>query len=1077
MKTTLFASRTAVNSRPSIPGWTTAACLLCFFLSGFASLIYQTAWTRQFALVFGTTEVAVTTVLAAYMAGLGIGAWLVQRSLPYIERPVLVYAWIELTLGASAVAIVPALIAASDWTLRALFGHQASPLGGVHFTSLSALQVCGAFAALAAPTICMGATLPLITQHVVTNDRQVGGRVGAFYAVNTSGAVVGALVGTLWLLPAIGLSRTIWFAAMTNVIVFLVALAVVPASGRRRTGFSAAWAAASRTAVSPPPSPFWILPLMFVSGGLALYQEVLWTRLLTHVLGSSLYAFGIMVASFLTGISLGAALGATLARDRRNAVPLFVFAQLASALAAAAAYWVLESSFTAAPTAATTPLMATVLVPVALFGGASFPLAVRILARRTEDAAPATARVYAWNTFGAIAGALLGGFFLIPWLRYEGAVRLAVEASALLAIASIWLLQRPSRGLAVSVSVIGLAIMALFRPGLPTHLLMTSPLRISNEGRLVYYDTGRSATVVVLAQDGSLAYRTNGLPEALVEMRGSPPRVSGEKWLIPLAILARPSAESLLVVGYGGGVILEDVPASVKRIDVMEIEPKVIDANVAVRGLRERDPLADPRIHVVFNDARAALNLSERRYDAIISQPSHPWTAAASHLYTREFMRQAREHLNENGVFALWMNLSFVDEPLLRSLTDTLLDVFSEVRVYRPDPFTLVFLGASQRLDPEKAMESAVTAAGTSPPPSQFARLGINTSEDLLAALAADTTGLREIARGAPPVTDDHNRLATSTVYRPGKSPAGKVIAPAAVDRLFAPFDVLRTLGGTQTEHAVTGPGLSLDYIARKLAVTASIDPGAHNRLTVLADAIAPSSEAGYEVNAIRLTVDGDRDAAGDLIQEGLARYPESGTLRYEHIKPWLTRLARGTATREIVTQAAKLTGSAGAVVQGTALAADHRWSELAASDAMLASAAWTDAWKFDSIDLRVQWRLHLEGTTDLRRRYGDEAIGIIDAAVVVEPQTMLYALRVQSALAAHRPAAIAESVWEYGHGLFTNSQSQDPGVREEARSTLQALVRLLNTQNDLDSATEAERARLEEVRVRLQEDARHLST
>src|SRR5882724_7792471 len=215
---------------------------------------------------------------------------------------------------------------------------------------------------------------------------------------------------------------------------------------------------------------------------------------------------------------------------------------------------------------------------------------------------------------------------------------------------------------------------------------------------MLYYGIGRSASVVVLQQNGALAMRTNGLPEALVDMRGAAPKVSGEKWLVPLAILAEPEAGSLLLVGYGGGVVLEEVPESVKHIDVIEIEPRVIDANQATRGLRRRDPLADSRVRIVINDARSALNLSRRRYDAIVSQPSHPWTAAASHLYTREFMLQAREHLTDNGVFVQWMNVSFLDESLLRSFAATVLDVFADARLYRPDPFTLVFV-AGKGLD------------------------------------------------------------------------------------------------------------------------------------------------------------------------------------------------------------------------------------------------------------------------------------------------------------------------------------------------------------------------------------------
>jgi hypothetical protein len=263
---------------------------------------------------------------------------------------------------------------------------------------------------------------------------------------------------------------------------------------------------------------------------------------------------------------------------------------------------------------------------------------------------------------------------------------------------------------------------------------------------------------------------------------------------------------------------------------------------------------------------------------------------------------------------------------------------------------------------------------------------------------------------------------------------------------------------------------VALDYIARRLAAAASSDPGARDRLTALASGLDPASEAGIETNAVRLAAEGDPDAAQELIQQGLARYPGSDVLRYEYIKPWLTRLDRGAATHEVVTQAAKLTASAGAVVRATALATDRKWDELAMLDGMLASARWSDPWKLDSVDLRLQWRLHLEASAELRRSHADEALGIIDEAVVMQPAVVLYALRVQSALAARRPEAVVESVWEYGHGLFANSQGRPQPERLQARATLLGLLQLLNAQSG------AEPARLAEVRARLLADTRQLS-
>jgi spermidine synthase len=1066
---TLFASKTTVNSSAASPS---ALLVLsaCFLFSGFAGIVYQIAWARQLAVVFGTTEVAVALVLAGYMAGLALGAWLIQRFLPFVERPVLTYAALELLIAITAIFLVPTVVTRSDWLLRSLAGQQPEPPGGDLIIWL--FYAGAAFAALVIPTLCMGATLPLLTRQIVESDRQTGSRVGLLFTFNTAGAVGGALAATYWMLPSLGLTRTVWAAAAINVLTAVFSLTVSRRVARRRSGFSAAWAAASRARFSRPPSPAWVLPLMLFSGAVALFHEVLWTRLLTHVLGSSLHAFGITLASFLAGLALGAAVGALLAQDKRAAVPGFAISQTACALAAAAAY-VLVNRVLPDRTAlvSSTLLTATILLPIAFFSGATFPLAVRILARRAEDAAPATARVYAWNTLGAIAGALLGGFALIPLLRFEGSIRAAVLASLVLAVCASLLLQRPSRVLVISVAVVAAATVAMFSPPVPLTLLRSSPLHISNAGRVLYYGIGQSASVIVLEQDGALAIRTNGLPEALVQPRGAPPQLSGEKWLVPAAILTQPQAKSLLVVGYGGGVVLEDVPESVERIDVVELEPRVIDANVAIRSLRKRDPLPDRRVRVVINDARVALNLTDRRYDAIVSQPSHPWTAAASHLYTREFLLQARAHLAEHGAFVQWMNLTFIDEQLLRSFAATLLDVFGDARLYRPDPFTLVFVAMQQRAD-----QAEVTA---------FPRLGINTPEDFFVALAADGQALRRISRGAPLITDDQNRMATQSAYRLGSS-----MTPATADRFLAPYDPLRL-------RASFASGLDQGAVARRLANLSPLNPGLRNRLDTFANALDASSESAYEVNAEKLTLEGDPDAAQELLKQGLARYPANEKLRFEYVKPWLTRLARGTATPEITAQAAKLTGSADAVVRGSALASRQQWSELSALDEALATATWRDPWKLDAIVLQAEWRYQQQDTGDLPRQRAEEALEMLDEAIAAQPAIVLYALRLQSALAAHRPDAVVESIWTYGHGLFADAspsvgaRADPPGDAERSarrsgsqrqplnsgppeststRAALTELVQLLNKQTGADTA------RIEEVRDGLQNDLRELS-
>jgi spermidine synthase len=291
----------------------------------------------------------------------------------------------------------------------------------------------------------------------------------------------------------------------------------------------------------------------------------------------------------------------------------------------------------------------------------------------------------------------------------------------------------------------------------PWAILGHSPMTpLGVRGQVEYFGVGRTATVLLLASQIRWRLRTNGLPEGSIDPPGLwHNRSPLTRWLGALPVLARPEARSLLMVGLGAGLALETMPSALERIDVVELEPEVVAANRAVSDRRWRDPLADPRLHLHLNDARNALLLTNRRFDAIVSQPSHPWSAGASHLYTREFFELARSRLAQDGVFVQWIGFGFVDEPLFRSLLATLTAVFENVRVYSPSPRGgALFLASDTPLDVEKNAAQALEAA-----PADFAELGLLVPEDITAWILLDEEGAHELARGAPQNSDTHNQL------------------------------------------------------------------------------------------------------------------------------------------------------------------------------------------------------------------------------------------------------------------------------------------------------------------------------
>ena len=731
--------------------------LLCFFLSGLSGLVYQTAWTRQFTFVFGTSELAVASVLAAYMGGLAVGAATVARLAPRVARPILVYGILELVIGLAALA-VPWAVSGATRLYVVLFGGQGTPADEGGLWSALFYLACS-FAILLVPTALMGATLPLLARHAIRREEELGRRIAHLYAINTAGAVVGTLLTGFVLLPRFGLATTVWIAVGTNLAIFAVAAAL----------------ARTVPTVSPWPEPTaepegpgrnrWILTLMAISGAVAFTYEVLWTRLLGHVLGGSVHAFATMLATFLLGIAIGSWLSSgRLVSNRRVAAIAFAWAQVGIGLLSLLAYlaidftpaWIEKSSVTGDwRLLLDAAIAAVILLPGTLCIGATFPLAVRILARHPNEASSASARAYAWNTAGAISGAVGAGFFLIPAVGFAWTLSLAVATNAVIAFAAA-LRAQPRPRLAMLASALLLAGLVLAHPTPPWQVLRMGAIASQiKQTDIVYYGVGRSATV--LLQDSAEGWQisSNGLAEAQISRPGvRPGRYVVVRWMSNLPAWGRPDAKSMLVVGFGGGLIVEAVPPNFDKIDVVELESEMIAASERIAGARRTDPLSDPRLKLIVNDARGALLLTRERYDAILSQPSHPWTAGSSHLYTREFFQLVRDHLTEDGVFVQWMGLGFIDEALFKTLLVTLQDVFAHVRVYRPSPGGLLFTASPMPFEPERLARTTLDLV-----PAGASEVGVRSGADIVAHMLLDDEASRSFAQGAPINTDDRNLL------------------------------------------------------------------------------------------------------------------------------------------------------------------------------------------------------------------------------------------------------------------------------------------------------------------------------
>jgi spermidine synthase len=992
---------------------TYAATAACFVLSGVAGLLYQTIWSRQYSLVLGTSEAAVSVVLAVYMLGLALGAAIIPRWMHGAgARPLRLFALLELGIAVCAFAIPPLLALVGDWYV-AVAGGLPDPPSAVG--ALPRLYFALACLLLLVPTMLMGATLPVLAGFAVRSAADTGPRIAGLYAANTLGAAAGALAGGWWLVPDFGLRISTAVAMALNLLVMAGAFAISRGSPPRAP-HAAPPAATGNTLLADRLRA--LLPLLgLVSGFVALTYEVLWTRMLSHALGSSLAAFSTMLASFLLGIGLGS-LASTRRLSTRGAALAFAATQVGVAVAAAAAQlWLGRMPTDLAPGAlATRALLA--MLPATLFMGAAFPLLIRLLGDRGVDSTLATGRIYAFNTIGAVAGAITAGMWLIPTLSFEGTARLTVALSLAAAVVALWSLTDVARPMKAAATAAAMAAALLFRPPLPGAIIDASLVDDSTAGEQRFLAVGRSATVLVKERDdGGFYLRTNGLPEATVRRVGAPPVRHSQRWLAALPIAARPEATSMLVVGLGGGVAVEDIPARFKTLDVVELEPRVIDANADFASLRAHDPLADPRLRLIENDARNALVLTDRRYDILVSQPSHPWTSGSANLYSRGFLELARSRLTPDGVLLVWINAQFIDEALLRDIAVTVTAVFPQVRLYRPERMELMFLASAAPLEPERLalLEGSVLQREAD----YFAGAGINAAEDLAASLTAAGAGMAQLAVGGRLITDDRNQLATDS------SPTRGGFTPDTLDRLLREVHAAQSAPG----GALAGLPLDAHYLGERLVTLGFAE-------TAAAFAAARRDEAaGIHTFARGLEAAGRRDDATALRRAASERFPDDAALRFAALRPRLLDAARAAERGAEPLQG--LPDSARAVLEGWRHAADGEWDAVRALEPRLAAARSVDGWHPEATQLRIEWRTRATG--DDRMVRAREALQLVDRMIARRPASDLYVLRAAAALSLGDGAAFLESASAFASDAL--AAPVDAGTSAAARAVATARV------------------------------------
>jgi spermidine synthase len=755
------------------------ALFVCFFLSGAAGLMDQVVWTKALGLIFGHTAYAVATVLAVFMAGLASGsAWIGRRG-ERSNRPIALYSWLEFGVAATAAISLAGLAG-----VRAAY-VAAYPYASGNASALLMLRFLGSALVLFLPTFLMGGTLPVLARGLTRNAAELGARLSRLYWINTAGAVAGTFAAGFLFLPSFGLRRTLGIAVALNLAAGALALVLAreepaPASSDESS--------APEKVQAPPssaPSTFFLICFAIV-GATAMSYEIGWTRLLATQLGSSTYAFTLMLGTFLTGIVLGSAMFERWSRRRVPGSMTFAVTQTLTALAALAFLVFFTRLIEVLPpilrathesfrglVLAQFATSALAMLPTALVFGFNFPVVVVLIAgpraANGTGGGAAVGRAYAWNTLGAIAGAISTGFWLMPRLGSFHLLAATAGANLVLAAAiSFASTKQPSwKSFAVAGNLL-LLIAAVFigfsnyfnDPAVASFNtvmywnLYDRPLTLRENARvldIVYFRDGLNANISVAKTDDYIGLRTNGKVDA------SNRDATTQLLLGHLAALAH-APQRVLLVGFGSGMTASALAAypELERLDVVEIEPAVVGAAPLLEKLN-RNVLIDPRVHVTFDDARNFLFTTRQKFDLIISEPSNPWIAGVATLFTREFYAAVRARLTLDGVFVQWMQAYSLYPEDLRMIFATFLSEFHGATLWHGDAPDLILMAPSPAS--AEILRRAQAMFGQPPLREDFSKLGMEEAAGLFGFYLLDDAGLRKFSSGAQFNTDDQTLL------------------------------------------------------------------------------------------------------------------------------------------------------------------------------------------------------------------------------------------------------------------------------------------------------------------------------
>jgi spermidine synthase len=514
-----------------------------------------------------------------------------------------------------------------------------------------------------------------------------------------------------------------------------------------------------------------------ISGGVSLIQQIAWTRILALVIGPTTFAFSAVVATFIAGIALGSLVGGWIARRGPNVWPLAATLLIAALAASGAAAYAPRVPLVVAEAVAQpdagfaavvrlqSALIAALMMPMTIAFGAAFPLAVGLAAREDLSVPRDVASVYTANTIGAIAGALTGGFWLVPRFGLEDTVRLAA-AIAVAGFALVMLAAHRGTRTTLATGAIASAaiVMIWLLPPWDRELLSSGAYKYApyltvehrdamlRAGTLLYYREGAAGTVSVRRLTGWISLAIDGKVDA-----SNAGDMLTQKLLAHVPLLLHRSPRRVAVIGLGSGVTAgAALRHQIEAVDTLEISPEVVEASNFFRR-ENHDALQDRRSRLIVGDGRSHLLLGNATYDVIISEPSNPWMAGVASLFTREFFEAARRRLAPGGILCQWAHTYDISDEDLRSIIATFTSVFPDAALWLVGEGDILLTGSASPIASRvEAMREGWTRPGVA---EDLREVDVREVESLLSLYTADGSALGAYAGDAVIQTDDRMAL------------------------------------------------------------------------------------------------------------------------------------------------------------------------------------------------------------------------------------------------------------------------------------------------------------------------------